>query len=136
MRILVLLWLTWALPLVRCDTESFREAVVEGDLKVVEEYLAQGGDPNIGGGGQNDPGETPLHLACIHGRVDVIKALIKAGAAVDARATGPKSLRMTPITWCAYGAHDNAVGALLKGGADPNLVVDDEAGNKLTVVGL
>ena len=35
---------------------------------------------------------------------------------------------------CAYGGHDAAVSALLAGGADPNLVVDDEQGNKLTAV--
>lgn len=35
---------------------------------------------------------------------------------------------------CAYGGHDAAVEVLLHGGADANLVVDDEQGNQLTAV--
>ena len=35
---------------------------------------------------------------------------------------------------CAYGGHDAAVEVLLNGGADANIVVDDEQGNKLTAV--
>ena len=35
---------------------------------------------------------------------------------------------MTPLTWCAYAGYDQAVTALLEGGADVNLVVRDEAG--------
>jgi hypothetical protein len=36
---------------------------------------------------------------------------------------------------CAYGGHDAAVAALLGGGADVNLAVDDEQGHQLTAVG-
>jgi ankyrin repeat protein len=90
---------------------------------------------NQGGDLKDDAGETPLHLACIGGDAQLVTALLSSGATVDARATGPKSLRMTPLTWCAYGGHDDAVEVLLtEGKADPNLVVDDEQGNQLTAL--
>jgi ankyrin repeat protein len=62
----------------------------------------------------------------MRGENEVVKLLIEAGGVVDVRATGLKSLRMTPLTWCAYGGHDEAVATILAAGADPNLVVDQE----------
>lgn len=62
----------------------------------------------------------------MRGDNDVVKLLLKGGAINDVRATGAKSLRMTPLTWCAYGGHDEAVASFLEAGSDPNLVVDEE----------
>jgi len=117
---------------------DLREAAAGGDLATVQKLLSAGADPNAKGDKADDAGETPLHLACIGGNARVITALLKAGAHPNARATGPRSLRMTPITWCAYGGHDAGVEALLRGGveggADPNLIVDEESGLKLTAL--
>mmetsp|Transcript_37643 Transcript_37643/g.74452 ORF Transcript_37643/g.74452 Transcript_37643/m.74452 type:complete len:172 (+) Transcript_37643:67-582(+) len=116
------------------DTQ-LREATGAGDTPKVLRLLSMGADANAKGGNEKDPGETPLHLACIGGDSALVAALISAGANTNSRATGPSSLRMTPLTWCAYGGHDEAVEVLLsKGNADPNLIVDDEQGNKLTAL--
>ena len=111
--------------------QALREASADGDVSKVNSLLAAG----VYAGDASPDGETPLHLACIHGYTEVMASLIKAGGTVilDARSTGVKSLRMTPLTWCAYGTHVSGVEHLLEAGADPNLVVDDEQGNLITV---
>ena len=48
-------------------------------------------------------GETPLHVSCIRGDVQVVEALIAAGADLDARAHGDKNLKMTPLSWWRVG---------------------------------
>ena len=42
--------------------------------------------------------------------------LATAGADLNARAWGEKSLQMTPLTWLVYGNHGDAVQALLEVG--------------------
>lgn len=112
------------------DGDQLRAASAEGKAIEVERLLAAGVSANDA----SDEGETPLHLSCIHGYEVVQASLLAAGAVVDARAFGAKSLRMTPLTWCAYGGYAAAVEQLLEAGADPNLVVDDEAGNLITAL--
>jgi ankyrin repeat protein len=80
---------------------------------------------------------TPLHLAAVAGKADVIEALLKAGAAVDAKEA---SWGQTPLIFAASRGHVEAIRALLAAGADPALaaravnVVEmekaDEAANK------
>lgn len=106
------------------------EAAGEGDEGLVRQLLADGVDPNFA----TADGETPLHVTCISGETPSMSALVEAGAHVDARATGKRSLRMTPLTWCVYGGHTESVGLLLRSGADPNLIVDDEQGNFITAL--
>ena len=98
--------------------QALREASADGDVSKVNSLLAAG----VYAGDASPDGETPLHLACIHGYTEVMASLIKAGGTVilDARSTGVKSLRMTPLTWCAYGTHVSGVEHLLEAGADPN----------------
>jgi ankyrin repeat protein len=115
---------------------NFRNYCAEGDLENVLKLLKDGEDPNqvLNESGNQVESETPLHLACIRGYSKIVKSLLDYGADPNPRATGLKSLRMTPLTWCVYGgkSHSAAVEELLIGGADPNLVVDDEQGNKIT----
>lgn len=117
---------------------DFRKFCAEGDIENVLKLLKDGEDPNqiLNESGANVESETPLHLACIRGYSKVVKALLDYGANPNPRATGLKSLRMTPLTWCVFGgkSHSEAVEELLIGGADPNLVVDDEQGNKITAL--
>lgn len=110
--------------------QALREASADGDVDKIKQLLQDG----VYAGAASAEGETPLHLTCIHGYANAQLPLIEAGANLDARSTGEKSLRMTPLTWCAYGGHLQAVENLLTAGADPNLVVDDEQGNLITVL--
>ena len=57
-----------------------------------------------------------------------------AGANPNVRATAPKSLDMTPLTWCAYAGYHQAIDLMLKSGANPNLVVRREDGGRLTAL--
>ena len=83
----------------KSHSAALREASASGNLDKVVALLAKGAGPNSPGTGTDDPGETPLHLACIGGDAEIVKALLASGAFPNARATGPRSLRMTPLTW-------------------------------------
>lgn len=84
----------------------------------------------------NKDGETPLHVACIDGEVDVIRLLLKMdNINANARATGERSLSMTPLSWCVFGGHIESVDVLVtEGKADVNAVFLDQSNNHLTVL--
>eukprot|EP00656_Telonema_subtile_P009422 TRINITY_DN14420_c0_g1_i2.p1 TRINITY_DN14420_c0_g1~~TRINITY_DN14420_c0_g1_i2.p1 ORF type:complete len:194 (+),score=55.54 TRINITY_DN14420_c0_g1_i2:117-698(+) len=80
-------------------------------------------------------GETPLHVSCISGKPDLVRLLLAAGGAVDARAFGEHSLKMTPLSWCVFGGFKEAVEVLVtEGKADVNKVFLDESGKSITVM--
>jgi ankyrin repeat protein len=56
-------------------------AVYQGDLKIVDLLLKHGANPNARGYG----GYTPIFSAAISHRLDIVKRLIDAGAAIDIR---------------------------------------------------
>ena len=56
------------------------QAVIDGDIDAVNALIAEGVNPNI----QDRDGFTPLDLAALFGRVDILKALIAAGADAEA----------------------------------------------------
>lgn len=57
-------------------------------------------------------GNSPLHLAAQNGHSDVIKYLLKCGAAVDDK----NAKGLTPVDCAASSGHTDAVKALLWGG--------------------
>lgn len=63
-------------------------------------------------------GYTPLHYASRAGHVDVVRALLEAGAAVNAATTAG---RATPLHRAAYVGHVEVVKLLLHAGALPDL---------------
>ena len=54
-------------------------AIASKDPKQLEALIKAGGDVNMVGGGD----QTPLHLACVAGNVQVVQLLWGKGAAVD-----------------------------------------------------
>lgn len=64
-------------------------------------------------------GWTPLHLASFFGQQDACRALLDAGAAVDA--TSRNSLRNTPLHAAVAGRHAEVALLLLERGADPSI---------------
>ena len=106
------------------------EAARQGDLTRVEEELRR--DPSLAGG-SNDIGMTPLHAAANNGHLAVVRALLDAGARVDAimgdgyrpihNALMPRgrvrpaaeASRAVADTLIAHGAEYTIVVALLRG---------------------
>jgi len=75
--------------------EDLLKFAAEGDLEGVQAALAGGADVNYA----SEVGETALHLSSIKHSIDVAKALVDAGANVDLRTTGDRSLAMAPLHW-------------------------------------
>jgi uncharacterized protein len=71
---------------------------------------------------QSSDGWTPLHLAAFFGQAELAKALIDAGAKVDARSSN--AMKNTPLHAAAAGGQAAVVELLLKRGADPNATQD------------
>jgi ankyrin repeat protein len=92
-------------------------ALWDGDRAGALRLLAEGADPNI-----PDPrpiigdAATALHLAALADDPELIRALLAAGARVDAH-TG---VGQTPLWLACNGGHLAAAQALLAAGADPN----------------
>ena len=59
---------------------------------------------------------TPLHRAAMNGQVEAVRALLKAGADVNAQ----DKYEVTPLHFAAYSGHDKAVHVLLEAGANVN----------------
>ena len=74
--------------------------------------------------GYSFDGWTPLHLASFFGHQNAVRALLDAGAAVDA--VSRNSLRNTALHAAAAGRHTDAALLLLERGADPSI---RDAGN-------
>ena len=99
-------------------------AARDGDVKRVDEILAQGADVNmqVRSGERRSPewGSTPLHYAVRDGHVDVVKRLIEKGANVNAG----NDRGVTPLHRAIYNAEIAKL--LLAAGAKPD--VADERG--------
>lgn len=94
-------------------------AVERGSAGMVGLLAAHGADvngimksPSIGGAGDL----TPLHVAALHGHGEVARALIAAGARVDAK--GPFGIM--PLHYAAACGATDVAKALIAGGADVN----------------
>ena len=89
------------------------EAARDEAAEVVRALVRDGADVNAARG----DGMTALHFAAERGHADVARALIDAGAAVDA---GTRIGRYAPLHLAARGGHGPVVALLLEAGADAN----------------
>lgn len=91
-----------------------------GDAEAVRALLKAGADPDFEVG----RGAGPMYWAAYCDRVEVLKALIAAGADVDRRflwEAGRAEYRSTPLMVAVFRGAPGAVRVLLEAGANPNL---------------
>ena len=101
-------------------------AAGEGDADAVKKLLVSGAaDVHQ----LSKDGESALHVAAIKGSLDTARALLDAGAEVDARTPPGSTIYMTPTMWATYHGHLELVEMLLDAGAVPT--AEDENGKSL-----
>jgi ankyrin repeat protein len=93
-------------------------AINRGDAAVVKLLLDHKADPDV-----MRYGQTPLNWAVQHGRKDLLKMLLAAGAKVDLGGNG----QGTPLGWAASRKDAEAVKLLLDAGADPNAFTENDS---------
>lgn len=92
------------------------------DLPTVLAYIASGADPNAM---PLDGSTTPLHNAARNGNVEMIQALIQAGADVNATTSSPNLISTTPLHQAAFAGNVEAIRTLVAAGADINYYPPD-----------
>ena len=98
-------------------SDKLDKAVSENDVDAVKRLLSQGADVN-----RSPFAFPPLATAASHGRTELAKMLIAAGAKVNAIESLSGG---TALFWAAFNGHAEAVKLLLEKGADPNLKTKD-----------
>jgi len=83
-------------------------------------------------------GETCLHVAGIHGELEVTRALMKAGVdpnIVSHMMDEPEDepIKMHALSWHVFGGHVKSAELLLDHGADPNQLLDSLDGDQKRV---
>ena len=116
--VVLLLTLSLGLGTLQASTVSpLITASKEGDLKTVNELLAQGVDVNA----QDTHGETALIVASRKGLTGIVKVLLKKGADVNAQNEGGGTALMA----ASYFGHTEVAKALLAKGANVNTQTKD-----------
>ena len=92
--------------------ESIHHAARSGDTFVARCFLLRRADVNA----KDKRGETPLHVALYHHRMEVAKLLIENGADVNAKDNEGK----TTLLWTAYYRHTEVTELLIQKSADIN----------------
>ena len=95
------------------DSQTPLHFAMTGNLDVVQYLLQLGADVNSR---VESTQATPLHMAALHGRHDLISALLQAGAKLEPRA-GDSLYGATPLYLAAQNGHWAAVDTLLAAGA-------------------
>ncbi len=92
-------------------------AVRHGLAPIVEALLKYGADPNV-----RDPDDDMTPLLEANGQVDIIKALLAAGADVNAAVQNKENLLvgMTPVIYAAMSGSEDIVRLLIAKGANVN----------------
>ena len=112
------LWLWWP------DANRLTGAAARGDLDGVRWCLWFGVDvnaPSRWGWRHESEGQTPLTAAAQHGRVEVVRLLLRKGADPDLRDSGPDYPHETPLSTAAKHGQLEVCRVLLEAGADPNV---------------
>jgi ankyrin repeat protein len=78
--------------------------------------VVAGVDPNVADSRDIGQAWTPLHFAADVGDRELVRALVAAGAEVDARSVAGQ----TPLWWACNNGHLATAQELLSAGADPN----------------
>jgi ankyrin repeat protein len=82
-----------------CDGDNALHCVVRwGDIPAAKTLIAHGIDLNKAG----DLGYTPLHVACMKGKVEMVQLLVEKGADLFAQSDGD-----LPFTTARLGGHDH-----------------------------
>jgi hypothetical protein len=112
--------------------QDFLEDCSDGKLKKVEETLAA--NPTWASETSAD-GETCLHVAGIHGQIEITKHLMKLGVdpnllthMIEDPEDGP--IQMHALSWHVFGGHYESAKLLLEHGADPNQLMDSLTSEK------
>ena len=93
-----------------------------GKAELSKELLKNGVNPNC----KNNEGQTPLHLACYHGHVNVVMELLNHGANVKAKSNDKESPLVSIDVWeLEDEISTNIARKLLEHGADVNSKTKD-----------
>ncbi|POI30100.1 hypothetical protein CIB84_006148, partial [Bambusicola thoracicus] len=95
------------------EPEDFLRAAVQGKIRVIEKFLADGGSPDT----CDEFHRTALHRSSLEGHMDILQKLLDSGATVDFR----DRLDSAAVHWACRGGNLDAVKLLQDRGADLNL---------------
>ena len=121
-------------------------ATHSGHTRLTKFLLERGANPNASG-----PGYAPLHTAVLRGDLEMVDSLIAAGAQVDSRISSPAPMERftdkwmvlplavvgyTPFQMAAKYVEVPIMRALLRAGADPNVVAPDRTTALMAAAGV
>lgn len=109
------------------DTSPLVQAAKAGDVVTVRSLLSR---PGTDVNGTEHDGTTALHWAVQHGNLDLVKALIRAKANVNAK----NRYGVAPVWLAATNGHDATLEALLRAGADAHTTRAD-SGETVLMIG-